>query len=77
MTASRWVTINKASELTGLPVTFFNDRTGRSGVWPEGRVWKWFEGRKMIDSNALDEFIDKASCAPSTRGRKKAEACPA
>lgn len=77
MTAARWVTIKKASELTGLPTTFFDERTGRSGVWPEGRVWKWFEGRKMIDSNALDEFIDKAQCPPSTRGRKKAEPCPA
>lgn len=75
---TRWVTIHKASELTGLPSSFFDERTGRSGRWPEGRVWKWFEGRKMIDSQALDQFIDSNSSPPSARGRKKAgEECPA
>ncbi len=74
----RWVTIHRASELTGLPSTFFDERTGRSGRWPEGKVWKWFEGRKLIDSKALDDFIDSAVCPPSTRGRKKADqSCPA
>ena len=75
---SRWVTLKIASELTGLAVTFFDERTGKSGRWPEGVVWKWFEGRKMIDSTALDEFIDSDSSPPSTRGRKKADqSCPA
>ncbi len=75
---TRWVTLQKAADLTGLPITFFDKRTGRGGCWPEGRVWKWFEGRKMIDSNALDEFIDHSDSPPTTRGRKKAsEACPA
>ena len=74
---NRWVTIQKAAELTGLPTSFFDERTGRSGRWPEGRVWKWFEGRKMIDSKALDEFIDRNNSPPSTRGRKKTDAaCP-
>ena len=75
---NRWVTIQKAAELTGLPTSFFDERTGRSGRWPEGRVWKWFEGRKMIDSHALDQFIDSDSSPPSTRGRKKMDvSCPA
>ena len=74
---TRWVTIRKAAELTGLPETFFDERTGRSGRWPEGVVWKWFENRKMIDSQALDEFIDANSSPPSARGRKKAgQPCP-
>ena len=74
----RWITVNKASELTGLPVTFFNERTGRSGTWPEGKIWKWFEGRKLIDSSALDVYIDNNASPPTTRGRKKAsEICPA
>ncbi|MFA9287748.1 hypothetical protein ACCQ08_23410 [Comamonas sp. SY3] len=76
MTA-RWVTLKKAAELTGLPVTFFDERTGKSGRWPEGVVWKWFEKRKMIDIIALDEFIDEEESAPSARGRRKAEQCPA
>lgn len=76
--STRWVTIRKASDLTGLPATFFDERTGRSGRWPEGKVWKWFEGRKLVDTVALDVFIDTNSSPPSTRGRKKAsEACPA
>lgn len=75
---TRWVTIRKAAELTGLPESFFDERTGRSGRWPENVVWKWFENRKMIDSHALDQFIDSNGSPPSTRGRKKAsEACPA
>ena len=75
--STRWVTIRKAAELTGLPETFFDERTGRSGRWPEGVVWKWFENRKMIDSQALDEFIDANSSPPSARGRKKAgQPCP-
>lgn len=76
--SARWVTIQKASEQTGLPASFFDERTGRSGRWPEGVVWKWFEGRKLIDSEALDEFIDQSDCPPSARGRKKAgQPCPA
>lgn len=69
--SARWITVQKVSDLTGLPTTFFDERTGASATWPEGTVWKWFEGRKMIDSQALDAFIDKAICPPSTRGRKK------
>ena len=76
--SARWVTVKKIAEMTGLPVAFFDERTGRSGCWPEGVVWKWFEGRKLIDSEALDTFIDNDMSPPSLRGRKKAsEACPA
>ncbi len=76
---TRWVTFERASDLTGLPVTYFHERTGSSGKWPEGRLWKWFEGRKMIDSQALDEFIDERPSSPSQRGRRKRaeDTCPA
>lgn len=75
---SRWVTVNKASDLTGLPTTFFDERTGASGHWPENKVWKWFEGRKLIDIDALDSYIDQKISPPSSRGRKRAkEPCPA
>lgn len=70
---SRWVTIDKAEEATGLPATFFHERTGASGVWPESKVWKWFEGRKLIDLEALYEFIDKRPSIQSNRGRKRAD----
>lgn len=73
----RWITVKKAAELSGLPPSFFDERTGRAGHWPEGKVWKWFEGRKMINAEALDSFIDNDTSAPSNRGRKKAELCPA
>lgn len=68
-----WVTIEKAQERTGLPASFFHERTGASGVWPEGRVWKWFEGRKLLDLDALYTLIDKAPSVASNRGRRRAE----
>ncbi|MBV7418474.1 hypothetical protein KW830_08390 [Comamonas sp. CMM03] len=73
----RWITLKKASELSGLATSFYDERTGRSGHWPEGVVWKWFEGRKMIDVDAMDSFIDNDTSAPSKRGRKKATPCQA
>jgi len=42
---TRWVMIEKAEHLTGLPAWYLRERTGISGVWPECEVWKWFEGR--------------------------------
>lgn len=70
----RWVTVKKASDETGLPDTFFDERTGLSGEWPEGTVWKWFDGRKLIDMQALYAFIDKRPSIQSRRGRRKASA---
>lgn len=76
--ATRWVTLERASDLSGLPVSFLHERTGKAGIWPEGQVWKWFEGRKMIDVDALDEFIDQKPSVASQRGRRAAGvACPA
>jgi len=75
--SKRWVTIEKAGEETGLPMTFFHERTGISGVWPEGQVWKWFEGRKLIDLQELYVFIDRRPSIQSTRGRRRsATPCP-
>lgn len=68
---SRWVTIEKAAEETGLPGSFFHERTGVAGVWPEGKVWKWFEGRKLVDLVALYDLIDKRPSIQSNRGRKR------
>lgn len=70
---TRWITIDKAEEATGLPSSFFHERTGASGVWPEGKVWKWFEGRKLIDLEALYDLIDKRPSIQSNRGRKRAQ----
>lgn len=67
----RWVTVEKAAEETGLPCSFFHERTGLSGVWPEGEVWKWFDGRKVIDIQALYLLIDKRPSIQSRRGRRK------
>jgi hypothetical protein len=73
--SQRWVTMEKAEELTGLPVSFFHERTGLSGIWPEGKVWKWFEGRKLLDVDALYALIDKTPSVPSNRGRRRSPAC--
>lgn len=69
---NNWVTIEKAQELTGLPASFLHERTGLSGTWPECKVWKWFEGRKLIDMEALNALIAKTPSVPSNRGRRKA-----
>lgn len=66
----KWVTIEKAAAETGLPASFFHERTGISGEWPEGRVWKWFDGRKLVDLVALYDLIAKRPSIPSNRGRK-------
>lgn len=71
--SNRWMTVMKAGEETGLPCTFFDERTGVSGEWPEGKVWKWFEGRKLIDLQELYTLIDKKPSVPSRRGRRKAK----
>lgn len=69
----RWITIEKAQEETGLPASFFHERTGISGTWPENKVWKWFDGRKLIDLEALYDLIDRRPSIQSNRGRKRAE----
>lgn len=66
----RWVTIEKAAVETGLPASFFHERTGASGEWPEGKVWKWFDGRKLVELEALYDLIAKRPSIPSNRGRK-------
>lgn len=78
--AREWVTVKKAEERTGLPATFFDERTGASGVWPEGEVWKWFEGRKLIDLEAFYALVDETPSVASHRGRRRLPAsndqCP-
>ena len=75
---TRWRTIGKAAETTGLPASYFHERTGASGCWPEGPVWKWFDGRKLVDLDALYRLIDQRPSIASQRGRRKAanQLCP-
>lgn len=74
---SHWVTIEKAVELRGLPYQYLQERTGPAGHWTEGEVWKWIDGRKVIDLDALDALYDKAQSTPTNRGRRPAnDACP-
>lgn len=67
---TRWVTIDKASDMTGLPTSFLHERTSPAGHWPEGKVWKWWEGRKLVDLEALYDLIDSCPSIPTNRGRK-------
>lgn len=68
----RWVTMEKASELTGFGESFLHDRTSpTTGHWAEGELWKWFDGRKVLDLDALYRLIDEAPSVPSRRGRRK------
>jgi hypothetical protein len=73
--STRWITIEKAEELTGLPSSFFHERTGTSGVWPENKVWKWFEGRKLVDLLALYTLIDQRPSVATNRGRRRSAKC--
>lgn len=76
---TRWLTIEKVAESTGLPASYFHERTApTAGVWPEGVVWKWFDGRKLVDLEALYHLIDQAPSVASMRGRRKAanQECP-
>ena len=65
------MTIEKAQDFTGLSSSFLHECTGSSGLWPEGVVWKWFQGRKLIDLEALYEHIDQAPSVASNRGRRR------
>ena len=67
---SRWVTIEKASEVTGLAPSFLHERTGPGGHLAEGKVWKWWEGRKLVDLEALYDLIDSSRSTPTNRGRR-------
>lgn len=72
---SNWVTMKKAEDITGLPASFFDERTSPTGHWPENRVWKWWEGRKLLDMDQVNLMIDKATSTPSQRGRHRSTAC--
>jgi hypothetical protein len=68
-THQHWVTVNRAAEVTGLPSSFMHERTSRSArVWPEGVVWKWFDGRKLIELNAFMDLVHRTRSAPTNRG---------
>jgi len=67
---TRWVTLKKAEDLTGLPSTFFDERTGASGKWPEGKLWKWHDGRKLVDMEAFYRLVDDTPSIASARGRR-------
>lgn len=69
----RWITLAKAEEATGLGISFFHEKTS-NGSWPEGIVWKWFEGRKLVDLQALYEHIDSRPSIASRRGHRPAMA---
>jgi hypothetical protein len=69
---STWITTQRAAEITGLPVTWFDERTSpSSALWAEGPVWKWYEGRKLIKLGALTAEIDKAPSCASKRGQRR------
>lgn len=74
---TRWMTIDKAAELTGLAEAYLHERTGPAGLWAEGKVWKWFDGRKLVDLHALYLLIDKTPSVASKRGRTRKDPCPA
>lgn len=67
---ARWMTVEHAGEWTGLTEDFFLSHM-RDGLWIEGEVWKWVQGRKLIDLQAFYTWADTQPSIPSRRGRKK------
>jgi len=70
--AVRWMTIARASDLTGLPRKFFYERTSArcGGIWPENEVC-WIDGRKLVDLVAVYAVIDRRVSGPaSLRGHR-------
>jgi len=72
-----WVTIRKASEMTGLSKSFLYERTGaRSALLCAESATpilsKWYFGRKLVNLGALFEDIESCPEAQSRRGRQPA-----
>ena len=75
----RWMTIRKASEVTGLSISFLYERTSAShpvSLSPRRRsgFWKWFGGRKLVDLAALYAEIEASPNVRSMRGRQAPQA---
>lgn len=61
MSTVRWVTINRAAELTGYTVDAIKHKV-KGGVWAQGKQWrKAPDGRILIN---LEEFNRWAESAP-------------
>ncbi|CAM2142551.1 protein of unknown function [Pararobbsia alpina] len=65
-----WVTVEKASELTGRSVDSFNHLV-HDGRLIEGTHWKWSpDNRRHINLEAYDEWVATSQSKGSTRGRR-------
>ena len=66
-----WVTVDKASELTGRSVDSLNHLV-HDGRLIEGKHWKWSpDNRRHINLEAYDEWVATSTSRGSTRGRRK------
>jgi len=58
MEAARYVTIRKASQLTGLSEDAINSYI-KKGEWLEGREWVYSpNGRRMIDMEGYEAWVE-------------------
>ena len=60
MSTVRWVTIKRASELTGYTVDAINHKV-KGGVWAQGKLWrKAPDGRILINLEEFDRWVESA-----------------
>ncbi len=60
MSTVRWVTIKRASELTGYTVDAINHKV-KGGVWAQGQLWrKAPDGRILINLEEFDRWAESA-----------------
>jgi len=69
VTLVRFVTIERASEMTGYSADAIRTKI-QKGVWAEGCEWKWAaDGRQLIDVEGYNQWAQRPGKA-SMRGRK-------
>lgn len=55
---NKWVTINRASALTGYSASAITTKITK-GKWPEGVVWnKAPDGRRLVNMHAFDDWVE-------------------
>lgn len=70
VTLVRFVTVRKASEMTGYTEDAIRTKLN-TGVWPEGLVWKWGpDSVILIDLEGYDKWAKQLGKA-SLRGRRR------
>lgn len=67
----RWVTLDKAAELTGYSEKALRHKISL-GIWAEGVQWKWADDNRMlVNLEEYDKWVDHSTSKGCTRGKKQ------